>query len=500
MAANKPPGKITFIYMKNYLSILATYLLINSPTFSQHFDWIYRLENEECCTYPARMYIDKDGGISMNLYNYDYQDTISHGTYSLLSLNSKGQFAGRTYVNFLNKIGTIMPMGHGRYLTSSYFRNSDLSVSHNARLYDVHGELIKEGPEYSGNSMSGIPVDNGFVLFTNPPGGFTFSSLIVSKFNSQLAYHSDTVSLMPLFREGKGIMSSTNDAHYLTNNSLIVPFHYGVDQGGHTIGPDNGVVACIKRNNILWKYPDTLSKYRIEAIATDNNSTWVIFQSKRGYKQCIHLDSEGKEIFSARIRLNSDIKDLEIHIHDLLILTTFGLLRYSPKCELIKEYNFQENDLGSFNEIQHYADNTYILSGTYRSEPFVGKLIFDENEIPPDLMSTNTHSDGDKVSETTYKIRSINVNQINDELVMVNLFPNPSSISITIEFKSGFLPGDKYQITLTSMNGNIVQQTSSNASKIELDISNLAPGTYYYRIYLNPTDVSKSISGQFIKI
>jgi hypothetical protein len=82
---------------------------------------------------------------------------------------------------------------------------------------------------------------------------------------------------------------------------------------------------------------------------------------------------------------------------------------------------------------------------------------------------------------------------------MVSVYPNPSSVNITISIKTTGNKPTNYTITITNTSGRVVKTIQSSQPDWAGNISDLLPGTYFIRV-INSTDSSIVGDSTFIKI
>lgn len=75
--------------------------------------------------------------------------------------------------------------------------------------------------------------------------------------------------------------------------------------------------------------------------------------------------------------------------------------------------------------------------------------------------------------------------------VILNVYPNPASQSITIE--NPLFDGGEYQLYLTNMLGEIIISTNANTQKEMIDISSIPNGSYLLRVVQNGREGVKKV-------
>ncbi|MBK8585136.1 MAG: T9SS type A sorting domain-containing protein [Bacteroidetes bacterium] len=58
---------------------------------------------------------------------------------------------------------------------------------------------------------------------------------------------------------------------------------------------------------------------------------------------------------------------------------------------------------------------------------------------------------------------------------LIEIFPNPTTDKLTIEINSGYIQ----KFSIWDLTGKLIKTISCNNSKVEIDVSTLAPGIYF---------------------
>jgi len=95
-------------------------------------------------------------------------------------------------------------------------------------------------------------------------------------------------------------------------------------------------------------------------------------------------------------------------------------------------------------------------------------------------------------------IADMTIDDVDETVLSVAVFPNPASIYIHFTLENTATPNTNFQLQVFSMNGRMVHQVVLDRPYYELRIAELPAGTYSYQLQ-NLDDKKEFISGKFIK-
>ncbi len=117
------------------------------------------------------------------------------------------------------------------------------------------------------------------------------------------------------------------------------------------------------------------------------------------------------------------------------------------------------------------------------------RLYYCNNSGPyPALANTdNTGLPAVSNAFTNEEVKNVEFQEVNA------LYPNPTSGQFSVTFSKSV---SNASITITDVNGKIVQQVKATGSKVDFDLSAVASGTYFVRIEEKGTVITKKVIKQ----
>ena len=98
----------------------------------------------------------------------------------------------------------------------------------------------------------------------------------------------------------------------------------------------------------------------------------------------------------------------------------------------------------------------------------IGQIVYTSNSS-----STGTISQGVQQAYEIYEVGLVDGEQV----VSVQVYPNPTSQFITLDFHDSFL--SSYTVQLTDIQGKLIQEVEITDKKTELNLSHLSTASYY---------------------
>ena len=502
-------------YLKIFsLFVLTAVLLLPTTTTAQHLDWRYEYDTGER-TIPGYFWIDEDGnGYFNTLKTNPKHPSQFDRSHSFLILNKDGKYNGSVYIKECGRGGLLVPFPNDRYLLSGVDCTPDLKLEYQSYLLDYNGKIIKEGRGFAGNHFAREATEEGYTYFSKPTQNFGHSFLSIGLVDKNFKISSDSIPLQPLKKEGLGMVFNYIDPVQLENNNWILPFNYGKVGRGITV--DHGSVFCVKGEKILWQYPDTISSYKLEAIAGNKNTVTLCMRKEVNAipKLFVQLDANGKVIQSVSFRIKRwRLKELQVDEEHIIILTSNEIFWYDWKGQLVGEYNLSQNNI-SGRDMRLLSDGSIVVAGTNNNNSVFIKLSLEESHLPmqeevvensrPEEVPVETvveeETEAENAEEDLLEVSYADASLESEYVFSASVFPNPTSLRINFELSGISDPSNSFLLEVFDGSGRQMLQDEFDSNFYVLDVFDLIAGTYIYRISEKGTNGKKIISGRFIKV
>jgi hypothetical protein len=477
-----------------FLFIFFMLQLYATLPYAQSMLWQYKLVVDEG-NLPSLFWLDEAG---TGYFNIKKENPNIRGQYDqnlcLLMLDKDGQFKGSTYIKNCKQNALMSPFGDNRLLSSGYNCDPDSGgVSLDSWVFDYAGNLILKGKGFNENYISQVKTNNGYTFFTPESDGFKFSQLNISTIDTLFNITHTAVSLEAISRPDLGIVNNYKDPFLMSDGIWAVPLNYG-KVGGGGISIDHGTVIGIKDDQILWQYPDTLSRYSLEQFAATADRMCIYMRKSENYakKLFVFLDQNGQEIKHFFTDQNFDAIDMLLTEKHIILINRFSMVWVDFDGKMVSKIDFPNLNLGHPSTIQlDKQGNVYLaaLDGT----TVITKIGFEAaEEVKIDS--------GTKSKQEPLAISYARFDSISEQTLSVSVFPNPASIYINFVLQEDFQPKADFLIQIFSSAGNLVEEKSISENRYELDLSSYISGIYFYKIILQNESKQEFISGQFVKI
>lgn len=466
-----------------YLSI--AYLVSLATVDAQYLEWRYDLDP----TTKGRAYtiwLDQDQNICSNYRTY--REDGSYRGKGLFKVDQNGQFKGIIEPNLCDS-QQFVPFGKDQYLMETNYCDGYRST-----LFDTKGNIVNPGEKLSLGKFATIIQPEGIYVFNRPLGNYENPYFNLTQVNWDFQIQESRIDLTPIQQGELGMTTAYVKPVRTENGTWILPIQYG-ERNGPGTSVDHGSLHGIRNGEVTWSYPDTLSHYTLEVMATHENKVAAIFKQTQNYrpKLFIMLDDQGRELGNFPFKQRGQIKAFALSEQYCFILTHFDLLKYDhdgnlhQKIKVYQDYGIQSK------EMLMQDENTFIIVGhTDQGNGVMAKLKIE-------ALPKNDVVIEEKEPTQTIPIAEASFEEVTEEALSVAAFPNPTSLFINFELKEGYELGDKFQIEIFSANGTLITKDEFPETRYELDVQSFLPGTYIFRIY--SIDRRHQIfTGRFVKI
>lgn len=388
--------------LKLYLSIFLGVLIAPNICFSQYVEWMYQFDAEVEMV-PQFFWVDKEGH---GYYNIAPINPVKSADRKferfLLMLDEDGQYKGTTYIRHGNRNIQVLPFGENRMIASGYehFTNDGYNGKH-SRVYDYKGNLLKTGAAIPGLTFSRVWTKDHFTFFTEPGRRYDYSSFSIGQIDQDLAIHYDTVAIESLARKDL-FLGASDDPVHMPNGNWIIPMDYGpVEDEGMTHSPQNALVLGVKDNEIIWTYPDTLSRHSLDRMSSYKDKIGVLI----GWSAPLFvlLDQNGEELKHFRFITHTGlIKDMVLHEDFFALLSDEKLIWYDLSGNVLAELLLSDYNLNRGLKMRLLPDGAILFTGTNQEHPVIVKVrLEDESITSSEVRETKQEEEKEKVSYTS---------------------------------------------------------------------------------------------------
>ena len=475
-------SKISFL-----LLFIAAYLSggIRHVT-AQTLEWRYVFDytvNTRC----GDLLVDEKQNVFTNISTERPDGSYRGG--GMIALDASGRFNGMIMMNNPVAEATFAPFGKGGYISSKWGES---------RIFDAQGNLVKSGKGFGGNYYSRVTTPKGHVYFSKPLDNFEASYITIGRVSYDFRFEKDSIPLQPIAKEGLG-MSLTYRKPAMTGQGVwIVPFSYGPVNGSMSVEHSN--VAAIKNERILWTFPKSLTDNPAIACTAEGERIGVVLKAPdRTYQFCL-LDHNGQIRSSFDFQVTGTIVDVRMNQQRVSILTRNSLYVYTIEGAQVTNIPVSNDFHINPTEFEVIDNGDYIIAGNYQGQATVIRISMadqDDPVSPNDQIDLRLGDQSTDDSQVTNPVSQVTLETISDETISASVFPNPASLYINFELKSGSTL--TCSIAVFDGSGQLLHKDSFTGNHYRLSLDRFVPGTYFYRLQ-SSSDQEKILSGKFVKI
>ena len=466
----------------------------------QHIAWEYNVV-DNVGTFSSYFWTDEygDGFYNIKKINPDRPGDMSYGAY-LLILDSNGKLKGKTYIKDCSAQASFLPYGKNRLLTSG---NRCLSngYENSSTVFNYKGKVIRKGEGFEGHYFSRIWSNGKFYFFSKPLDHYSFSFVSIGTIDKRLKSSAHHLSLKQFEKEGMGITNHHKDPVQLKNETWIIPMALGEKTlpNANKIKPSHGLVMCTKDSTILWHYPKEITKQALEQVAAYENMIGVLFDRSH----FVWLDEAGRQLKTLSLKTtNFYAKDMIINRDEIIILGNKNITWFDHNGKLKTVFDFKSNGIHQARRMREVEDGGIILTAK-KDESVVILKIFSEKESIDTNNDQSSEDDGNVVNEGSRfenEIGNTTIETVAEEILSVSVFPNPATVAINFEIENETDLKGPYFIEIFDQKGKVIHTNRFSEKFYTIDLIDVFPGTYVYRISSVDSQKNTIVTGQFVKL
>ncbi len=450
---------------------------------AQQIVWEYEIPLAKKAANVGTFWIENDQlNINVNNYKTDY----------LMTLHMDGYLESITYLNECGVNSELVPFTNGTLLTSGFNCFYEGNREYDSRVYSKEGKLIKKGPAFGKGSYKYLKVESGYQFIKNPYN-YKFEEVTLGSIDWDFNIEESIISTKRMTHPDFGIAPAGGNLCQTKSGYIVTGFDYGEVKSKNRMTPKGGFVSAFDTENkrLMWQYPQSPDGYVLRRFR-NNDHLIGLFRMKMGSSRSLLeiIDESGRLLNSFEIRGDKPV-DFVVLKDKIIALFRHHITAYTHDGEVIREYQYDSEKRFKQSRIQKINESEYLVLGYTSSfeTAVIRRLSFEE--------ATVTTSEEEELPI----VKGVQIDEVDEEVISLSLFPNPASIYINFRLNGDLKADAKYIVEIFDMDGKPVFSQEFDQSEIELEISTLPSGQYFYRLFNADRQMdTKIFSGKFIKI
>lgn len=499
---------LTFTTAFIYLLVLLPFIHVSAQ------EWTYE-GSRDFRNFASDSWVDEYG----NSYHNITHTSISKNKYGrtdykyLLILDSNGKFNGMVHIKGCVNRSRILPFANGNFLSVGHNCNPDSTLEPDSRLFDRNGNLLRKGMGFSFSQINYVRTEEGYSLFFRNYLHSTMPTMEFRHIDWDFNIESNMQDLTGLMVPGKSLGT---DPFYApvqgTDGRWLFNAHHGTKQKDLGLSPEWSFVYLTDGDKIYRQFPKDQRNVRVRGMQACQDGYAVLLSEKNGqeYSMTVHiLNRHAKPkrkipvdvlpgqldrflVLPDRFIITKSVKDRQTGLH-------YILLSYDFDGNLLSERILHSNDKVNILSMLPFGDSGLLLAGSVSPSKTDRYAMIWKLDLSDNLSQKPSEDLPDISPQPASPIEEMSIDEVNDEVMSVAVYPNPASIYINFALENANATTTRNQLKVFSMNGRLMHQALLTHSFYELSIESFPPGTYSYQI-INLHDKKEFIAGKFVKI